>query len=493
MGEELRLIPRPVWQSPSPTLRDLLAVVFRQRLLMLGSFLGIFVPVLLYGLLAPSYKSEMKVLLRKGRVDPVVAPTPTQAEFERATVSEEELNSEVELLQDDEILRAVVQSAGLISQGHSWWNLFDREQERIDRAVRRTRRRLEVEPVRKTALISVSYKCGDPAQAAKILRTLATAYLARHERVHRPSGQFSFFDQQVSESRQALEAVEVRLMDFSRNQGVISAVSERDAALQKLSDADADDWQTQVSIAEASERVRALQAKLSSLPERSVTQVRNSDNLELMGKMKARLLDLELQRTGLLAKFDASYRPVQETEEEIRKTRALIEAEDQAPIREQTSDRNPDYDWVKSELLKTQIELNALGAHATAERSLMAYYRDTAHRFSDQAIQQEQLLNELKAAEDRYLLYTNKREEARMGDALDRGGILNVAIAEQPVVPALPVLSPIGFGLIGLGVAGTLSTGMAFATDYLNPAFRTPDEVVACLGTTVLASLPKGG
>jgi uncharacterized protein involved in exopolysaccharide biosynthesis len=492
MPEELRLIPRPI-QVPAPTMRDLLAIIFRQRRLALISFLAVFLAVVLYGVLAPPYRSEMKVLVRKGRLDPVVTSTPSQAEFAREEVTEEDLNSEVELLHDDEILRAVVQNSGMLSQGRSWWNIFDNDDQRLARAVRRVGRHLTVEPTRKTTLIDVSYKCSDPVQAAKILRTLASAYLARHEQVHRPSGEFNFFDQQVTLSRQALEGAELRLMDFSRDQGVISAVSERDAALQKLSDADADDWQSQVSMAEVSQRIRALQSKLSTLPERTVTQVRNSDNSELMGKMKARLLDLELQRTGLLAKFAPSYRPVQELEQEIAEAKAFISAEDQAPIREQTSDRNPDHEWVKSELLKAQVELSALGAHATAERTLLTYYRDSAHRFGDQAIQQERLAEDLKAAEEKYLLYVNKREEARMGDALDRGGILNVAIAEQPTVPALPVLSAVSFGLIGLVSAGMLSTSLAFVTDYLNPAFRTPDEIGACLGTTVLASLPAGG
>jgi capsular polysaccharide biosynthesis protein len=44
--------------------------------------------------------------------------------------------------------------------------------------------------------------------------------------------------------------------------------------------------------------------------------------------------------------------------------------------------------------------------------------------------------------------------------------------------------------VVGVLLGGTLSTGLAFAADYLNPGFRTPDEVIAYLGTPVLASLP---
>ncbi len=122
---------------------------------------------------------------------------------------------------------------------------------------------------------------------------------------------------------------------------------------------------------------------------------------------------------------------------------------------------------------------------------MLAHYREVASQLGDHAIEQEQLLHDLKASEEKYLLYLNKREEARIGDALDQGGILNVTIAEQATVPALPEISALGFGFIGLMCAGTLSVTLAFVNDCLNPAFRTPDEIVAYLGSPVLASLPR--
>jgi len=492
MPEDLRLVPTSA-RVPSPTLRDLLAVVFRQRRLTVISFAAVFFAIVLYGLIAPPYQSEMKVLVRRGRVDPVVTSTPSQAEFEREGVTEEELNSEVELLHDDEILRTVVRQAGLISEGHSWfWSLFgDNEDRQLARAVRRINNRLTVEPVRKATLITASYKSSDPAQAANVLHFLAAAYLERHEQLHRPSGEFKFFDQQVVQARGGLEEAELQLMRFGADQGVTSAALERDMALQKFSEADADARQTEVSIAATTEREHVLERKLSFLPERITTQIRDSDNPQLMEKMKARLLELQLNRTKLLAKYEPSYRPVQEIDREITETRASIAAEDKSPIRERTSDQDPNHEWAKAELLKTQVELNAMSAHATAENALLAHYREAASQLGDHAIEQEQLLHDLKATEEKYLLYLNKREEARIGDALDQGGILNVTIAEQATVPALPELSGLTFGFIGLACASAVSVTLAFVTDYLNPAFRTPDEIIAYLGSPVLASLPR--
>jgi hypothetical protein len=42
-------------------------------------------------------------------------------------------------------------------------------------------------------------------------------------------------------------------------------------------------------------------------------------------------------------------------------------------------------------------------------------------------------------------------------------------------------------------LATTVSLTAAFACDLIDPSFRTPDEVVAFLGTPVLAALPKNG
>lgn len=434
----------------------------------------------------------MKVLLRHSRVDPVLAAIPSQPEFERGVVTEEEVNSEAELLQDEDILQAVVQAAGLISEGHSWvWSLLgDNSDRQLTRAARRIGKRLTVEPAHKAALITVTYSSSSREQGAKVLRALAAVYMERHHQLHHPSESFRFFDQQVAQSRQSLEAAQLELMEFTRDQGVVEANQERDFVLQKMSESDADLRQAQVAIAQNAERMRTLQSKLNSLPERAVTLIRNLDNPQLLEKLKSRLLDLELKRTELLTQYDPSYRLVQEVDEQIGEAKATITAEEQAPIRDQTSDLEVSHEWAKAELIKTQVESSTLQAHVAAESAVLANYRDRALQLGNRAIQQEQLFNDLKSAEEKYLPYINKREEARIADALDQGGILNVALAEPPSVPALPKLSGIAFAGIGLSLATVSSIGLAFAADYLNPSLRNPQEVERYLGAPVLASLP---
>jgi capsular polysaccharide biosynthesis protein len=85
-----------------------------------------------------------------------------------------------------------------------------------------------------------------------------------------------------------------------------------------------------------------------------------------------------------------------------------------------------------------------------------------------------------------------KREEARITDEMDKRRILNVAVAEHPSVPLLPASSPWLLLLLALFLAGGLSVGAAFFADYLDPSFRTPEEVNGILQVPVLAAIPLG-
>ena len=318
--------------------------------------------------------------------------------------------------------------------------------------------------------------------AAHVLQSLASVYLEKHMEVHRPGGQLHFFDQQTGESRRQLEEAKEKLLDFTKSHDVVVAAQQRDLVLQRLNDVEASYRQTQVEMSETEHRVQELDTQLAKLPERTITQIRTADNPELLRALKASLLDLELKRTQLLTKFEPSHRLVQEVEQQILQAKAAIEAENLSPVRDETTDQDVNYEWAKAELQKAQVEMKGLEAREATTSAHLAGYRTLARQLGEDAIAQDDLASSEKAAQENYLLYVKKREEARMGDALDEGGIVNVAIAEQPVVPALPVWPAGVVVLVGFVAALTSGTGAAFAADYLDPALRTPEDAFGVSG-----------
>ena len=387
----------------------------------------------------------------------------------------------------------VVEETGV--GGRDWFHFL-----RLERGKRgasgaggaRLAKKLEVEPVKKTNLIAISYAADDPRVAAKVLQSVANAYLEKHMEVHRPAGEFRFFRAADGRIAAATGRGETdNSLHFTAGHGVVAAAQQRDLALQKLSEVDASYRQTRIELAETQQRVWELGDQLAKLPERTTTQVRIADNPELLKALKSSLLDLQLKRTQLLTKFEPSHRLVQEVDQQIAQAEATIAAENALPLRDETTDKNAHYEWAKSELQRAQVQLRALQAREAATVTQEAAYRAMARQLGEDAITQDDLLSTEKAAQENYLLYVKKQEEARMDDALDERGIVNVAIAEHPVAPALPVWSAWTVLAIGLAAAGAAGTGAAFAADYVDPAFRTPDDVLAYLNSPVLASLPR--
>jgi uncharacterized protein involved in exopolysaccharide biosynthesis len=478
-------------ESTVPTLRELAMVLFRQRRL-IGTVAGmVFVLAVIYAFAGASYRSEVRILVRRGRADPpVAAQQNAPPDFSRVEVTEEELNSEVELFKDNDVLRQVVRTTDLAS--HDWLRWLrpnEMQAVREERAARRLSSKLKVESIKKTNLIAVKYDAPDPQLAARVLQSLAAAYLEKHTQVHRPAGQLHFFDQQTEESRQQLEQAQRRLLDFTESHGVVAA-EQRDLVLKRLDEEDASYKQTQVELADADHRAQQLTTFLAELPARSTTQVRTADNADLLRSLKASLLELELKKTDLLTKFEPSHPLVREVEEQIQQAQGAIDAAKATPLRDETTDKDTHFEWAKAELQKVRVNMNGLRARQATTGAQVVQYRGLARQLGEDAVTQDDLTSTEAAAEENYLLYVKKREEARMGDALDEGGIVNVAIAEAPAAPALPVWPAGTVCLVGLAAAFVTGTGAAFAVDHLDPALRTPEEVLACLEIPVLASLP---
>ena len=472
----------------SPTPRDVAATLFRRPRLVVCSFGFVLVATMVMVALSARYESHFKVLLRRGRFDPVISSQPTSAmDLARPDITEEELNSEVELLRDEDLLKQVAVMAGMIP-------LHTPAAERpaaIEHEVRKLSRRLEVDALKKSNLIQASYKDTDPERAARVLSALAAVYVNRHTNLQRPAGEIQFFEQQTSESERKLHQSEAELVNFTRSRGVVSAAMERDIALTRLGEADATYRQIGQDRVETERTIAALSEQLKSFPSRSVTLKRWADNPELLEKLKTHLLDLQLKRTELLTRFEPSYRLVQETDQEIEQAKASISGEALTPVRDETTDKDPNYEWARMELEKAEVRRNGLQAREAAAVAQVSALRTLAQQMQASSIDQQDLMRTAKADEDAYLLYVHKREEARIGDALDQQRILNVAIVEPPVPAALPVHSIFLYFLLALGLAIAFSVGLAFTTEYFDSTIRTPAEAGMLLDVPVLAWLPS--
>jgi uncharacterized protein involved in exopolysaccharide biosynthesis len=475
-------------------LKDLLAIAFRYKKTAILCFFGILTGVLLAAVLQPAqYSASTKFLVGEGRVDPVVT-TEANVSTQVKTVSEEDLNSEIELIHSPDVLRQVVTACGLDQNKTLGDRIFGlaKPERRIARATVALGKDLKIAVVKKSNLIEVDYSSPDAQQAAQVLRVLADAYLQKHVAVHSPPGQVAFFEQETERYKKNLGDAETQLKQFSAGEDGVAPQITRDITLQKLSEFRSSLQQTRAEIASTEERIKTLERQAGITPARMTTSTSQQDDAAVLQPLKTTLMNLELKRTELLTKYQPTYPLVQEIDKEIGETQSAIAAEEAKPIKQQTEDRNPTYAWINEELAKAKAEYSGLQARAAATQAIVAQYDIKAHDLAQKGLLEQDLQREVKADEENYLLYLRKQEQARMSEALDRTRILNVAVAEQPVTPSIPSNSPWPLLFGGIFFAAMVSVAAVGAQEYLDPSFRTPTEVADELNIPVLAAVPQG-
>jgi uncharacterized protein involved in exopolysaccharide biosynthesis len=479
------------------SIRDVIAPVFRQSRAALLTLVAVFAIVILsFALMGSTYSSHMEILVNRERQDPMVTTeATTQMIGNSIPVTEEEINSEAELILSRDVLEQVVRANGLDKkQGFSLSDLIhpnQTEDERVARAVKKLAKKIKIKPVAKTNLIDVVYSASNPQLAHSVLQTLADAYMVKHVSVHRPSGSYQFFTTETQRYQNDLEKAEAKLRDFGKQSGTAAPDIQRtDLALQ-VTTSKGILHQAQQAAAADEERIRNDRQQMSNTPERSATLRSTAAADKLLDNLNDALLAAQAKRSMLAMKYEAGYPLVQEADQEVAQAKSAIAEAEKTRYVTETTDRDPTYELLREDLAKAQSDQAAQRATVAATIQSIASMQNEMVTLDRQALSQQDLLRDAKANENNYLLYLSKREQERTSDALDMKRIANVAIAVPPAIPVLPVFSWPMIFLIALGAAAVMSVATAYGLDYLDSSFHTPAQVVDMLGIPVVVGVSK--
>ena len=481
------------------TLRDAFTPLFRHRKAAIITFCAVFalVIVVAWAWAARYYQADMQVVVEQDRSDPAITSAQVANVNNTKQVTLDQVTSEVTLLQGEDMLRSVVASCHLADKWSPMdvflpWDEQQRKLAKQEKATRNLEKKIKVEAATTSDVIDVKYgRVGEPEKPACVLQTLGKLYLDKHLQLQRPTGSSDFFAQETEKYRQALADSEKKLVEFSAEQKVAAPDLVRADMAQQLALSESNLYQAQQAIAADQKRIDNVKGQMAGTPARSsTTEVSNASNL-LMQNLQASLLAAKVKRTQLLLKYDPNYPLVKETEEEIAETQDAIDKANASNFVNRTTDRDPTYEYLREDQAKTEADLAAQRANAAALVGSIHGIQTEMVKLDQQAVTQAALLREAKADEGNYLLYLGKREQERTSDALDLRRIANVAIAVPAVIPVLPKYSPFMVMFLGLFAAVFIGIAAAYVMEYLDPSFRTPQEVSDTLRMPVLATMPK--
>jgi uncharacterized protein involved in exopolysaccharide biosynthesis len=474
--------------ADSVPLRDLIEILFRGRRLIAILSAALVAGVGAWIWMTPaSYQSEMTFLVKNDRADVVVTPGQTTGLSGRQWIDESQLNTEIQLLGSNELFRRVVETCGLALVPGSKRQPTPLE---IEKAVQDLGKSVVITPVLKANMLKVSYSAETPLEASTVLRALADAYLERNLKVHSATGTYEFFHQQTALFEGRLRKAQARLVAFQTPRNIVLLGQQKDLNLRKLVDLQASLGESEALREEALRRMEDLRRQIAGASPRIQTQSRRLSNQYSVEHLTTLVADLENKRLEMLTKFQPNDRTIQQIDEQLANTRATLERERRRDATEEASDLNPLRQGLEAELAKTQSTESGLrGRIGVVSGQIKAYQRQLATLEMSTA-EYDELTRVAKESEDNYLLYSRKREEARIAEALDRQRIGNVALVDPPRTPLLPKRKITKTTVIAVFLGLLLIPGVSLAAGTFKSTVYTSAELEAITDLPVLASVP---
>jgi uncharacterized protein involved in exopolysaccharide biosynthesis len=488
MKGDQRLIHRNAGQSVAvtaprrelPSLRDAADTLFRQSRWIIPVCVVLTLALGMYAWKAPrTYKAEMTILVRNMRADMVVTPDGTPMTAQQSEVSDTEMGTEMALLSSRELFLKVVDEC------HLGGSTPASREKAADKLLKKVR----IAPLMKSAMLRVSYENTDPKLAAHVLQSLADAYFERHMQIHSTSSSFAFFQQQAALYENKLRDAEEKLLQFQKMSGVVGAPERKELLVRKVVDEQAELREAEANLSETRQRIATLQNQRNAQAPRIATQERVIPNQYSVERLNTLMTELRNKRTEMLVKFKPGDRMVKQIDQQMADTQKALDRAEKLNSTEEATDVNPLRQSIDGELARAQAAANGLTGRIATLSQQTSQYREELSNLEGMLPDEQELLREIKAAEDNYVLYSKKREEARILEAMDKSKIANIALAEPPRIPVLPQPRLSG-GLLGgyLLAIALLHVGALFAGQSRRTVC-TPWELEAFAGVPVLATV----
>ena len=157
------------------------------------------------------YESDVSILVQNARSNVLISAGNNDAPTEMREVTEEQLNSEVEVLTSNDLLDEVVQPGWNSKPRNSYSRA---EWQAHEEAVRSLARRLEASAPRRSNVLDASITASTPEKAQEELRRLVAAFIARQRQISRPQGTARFFAEQAERYKNELAQAQKALRSF---------------------------------------------------------------------------------------------------------------------------------------------------------------------------------------------------------------------------------------------------------------------------------------
>jgi uncharacterized protein involved in exopolysaccharide biosynthesis len=503
-------------RSGNLLMRDIqywIEIIFRRRVTIQRVLLGVVGLVALGSLIwPPMYESRSKVLVQPNAASMLVSPGVTQDSDTPRNfanpVTEEELNSEVEILTNPYLIEDALESETPPAEGgpvhdalravdaltgipamlygvlHKMPNISGHDAE-----ILKLQSRVSVALINRSNVVEVTFRSHDAAWCQKFLCRLMDAYLALHARVsHDPQAE-SFFEAQAGLLRAKLNHSEDALRGAQLQTGIMSLPDQKQQSVLEYYTLDTEYRKTLSQLSAVEQQIGTLGDQLKTTPHYTLKESRVVQNLAL-SQLKPQVLQMEAERAELLSRYQPTSQRIRDIDAKLDAARKILSRENHTEVQESTNDINPTWADLDAQLAQSHTQVAALAASRDTLTEELGRNRQRMNSLTSDGVTIERLQREVDTDKEAYLSYIRKGEEARAAEALNQRRILNVSIVQAPTDPLLPI-----FPNVALNFAAALMLGLmlgiaaAFFEEWRDQRIYSAQAIREYAGVTTLAVL----
>jgi uncharacterized protein involved in exopolysaccharide biosynthesis len=460
--------------------------IFRRQRLWWTVFLTILVVTAAVIVLMPRrYESTAKLVVSNLRTHSTLSAGPVSRVVTTEDVSQSQINSEVDLLKSQTVIRAAL---GLPSTPAA--NARDAEDQQ--KTVKRIQDHLSIDPVRESSIIDVKLVDHSPAEALNHLNAILDSYLNQRKVLTQSANAVDFFDRQAQAFSADLDKAREALTKFEQSHDLVDMDQQQKLQIERVAAIEDRISAAKATLANQGSRTRTLLNRLALTPSRTETVRHSLTNQYSQERLNTSLVDLVNRRDELLRRYPPSDRAVLALDQSIAVTRAAIKEAADQPAQDTATDVNPVWQTITTNLVGSSADVSGF----TAEQKELESQRATAEARLQALLQSteayETLRRRLTEAQNGYNLYVQKRDEARVGEALDKDQLFDVSLVQHPIVSTVPVRpQPVAYALAGFILALLLASALAVYADTTDDLVYTPQQLDSVTGVRTSGTLAE--
>ena len=344
-------------------MRDVLTILFKHQGKIITVFLGTFLTVSIGTFLMPSiYEAESTIMVKMGREhmyrSEVGAGGPTMS-YDQERV----MDSEIQILSSRDLVQKVLENLGVEKTYPEIYENLPKDMTPLDVAIEKLQKDISFSKIGEANVLKIKFEHQTPEVAAKVVNKITELLMNKHLQIY-SNPQTSFLDSQLVIYREQLEESRSQLQDFKKRHKLSSFAEERNLILQERSNLQA----TLKSIQNKKEGLRSklasLRRQIAEIPEH-IPLVSVTERQGVIDGLKSNFLELQLKEQQLLTKYKETSRFVTDVRRDLGLVKEFLKAQEDNQTDRVTTGKNPVYQDLHIQVLRTESELTSLGPEAT--------------------------------------------------------------------------------------------------------------------------------